>query len=324
MAKAKAAAPKTEAVDHQLPETLLWLWDAPMFIDEVQIGRFYDAVVRPETKTGKTTISLANVNTHKASATLGLKGGLSLGDFAQLLTKLIKPELGVAGGGGYEWSGQKGKTESIEFYEISTPERQLVQLTAHYLLSYPDRLFLVEKPADEGWRHADAIEAVPRALAFLNLPGHNEAHLFGVPETKIIPAAAEFQGGKIDQIYLRLKGKDGGGPPKYPDKIGAKPDELRAERRTYWKWFDENFSATQAMLAVEDASREFGRIQWIDYRLPVTTDGDTMHLHVCAGGKFDTGVFAYNFIKRGYKHGLRLIGTLKSEPDMNVLAIYDK
>jgi hypothetical protein len=46
--------------------------------------------------------------------------------------------------------------------------------------------------------------------------------------------------------------------------------------------------------------------------------------HVCPAGKYDTGVFAYNFIKRGYKHGLRLIGTLKSEPDMNVLAIYEK
>jgi hypothetical protein len=39
---------------------------------------------------------------------------------------------------------------------------------------------------------------------------------------------------------------------------------------------------------------------------------------------YDTGTFAYNFIKRGYKHGIRLVGTLKSEPDMNVLAIYEK
>ena len=29
-------------------------------------------------------------------------------------------------------------------------------------------------------------------------------------------------------------------------------------------------------------------------------------------------------IKRGYKHGIRLVGTLKSEPDMNVLAIYER
>ena len=67
-----------------------------------------------------------------------------------------------------------------------------------------------------------------------------------------------------------------------------------------------------------------GRIRWIDYRVPLTKDGDTLHLHISPTETYDTGVFAYNFIKRGHKHGLRLVGTLKSEPDMNVLAIYDK
>jgi hypothetical protein len=78
------------------------------------------------------------------------------------------------------------------------------------------------------------------------------------------------------------------------------------------------------MIAVEEAASNNGRIRWIDYRVPVTREGDTLHLHVCPAGKYDTGVFAYNFIKRGFKHGLRLVGTLKSEPDMNVLAIYEK
>jgi len=133
----------------------------------------------------------------------------------------------------------------------------------------------------------------------------------------------------LDAIHSRplicpLKGRDDSKPPSYPDRIGSTPQELRTERREYWRWFDTNFSATQAMIAVEEASREHGRIQWIDYRVPVTTEGDTLHLHVCPEGKFDTGVFAYNFIKRGYKHGLRLVGTLKSEPDMNVLAIYER
>jgi hypothetical protein len=52
--------------------------------------------------------------------------------------------------------------------------------------------------------------------------------------------------------------------------------------------------------------------------------GDTLHLQVCPSGKFDTGTFAYNSIKRAYKHALQLVGTLKSDPDMDVLAIYDK
>ena len=52
--------------------------------------------------------------------------------------------------------------------------------------------------------------------------------------------------------------------------------------------------------------------------------GDSLHLHVHSFEKYDTGDLAYNFVKRGFKHGIRIVGTLKSEPDMNVLAIYEK
>ncbi len=78
------------------------------------------------------------------------------------------------------------------------------------------------------------------------------------------------------------------------------------------------------MEVVEAAASTNGRIRWIDYRLPLTDEGDTLHLHICSASKYDAGVFGYNFIKRGYKHGLRIVGTLKSEPDMNVLAIYER
>ena len=78
------------------------------------------------------------------------------------------------------------------------------------------------------------------------------------------------------------------------------------------------------MVVVEEAASKHGRIRWIAYRVPVTAEGDTLHLHIVPAAIYDTGTFAYNFIKRGYKHGIRLVGTLKSEPDMNVLAIYEK
>jgi hypothetical protein len=194
MAEPKPADSKTGESDLTLPKTLLWLWDAPLFIDEVQIGRFYDAVVRPESKAGKATISLAKMNTHKAAAKLGVKAGLSLGAFGRIISQFIKPEFNVIGEGGYEWAAQNTSTEAIELHEISTPERQLIQLTGHYILSNPDRLLLVEveEMAKEDWRTPDVIAAVPRALAFLDLPGRHEAHAFGLPETKIIPTAAEF------------------------------------------------------------------------------------------------------------------------------------
>ena len=76
--------------------------------------------------------------------------------------------------------------------------------------------------------------------------------------------------------------------------------------------------------ATNAAASANGRISWIDYRVPLTEEGDTLHLHACPADKYNTGDFAYNLVKRGFKHGLRLVGTLKSEPDMNVLAIYER
>jgi hypothetical protein len=73
---------------------------------------------------------------------------------------------------------------------------------------------------------------------------------------------------------------------------------------------------------IENVIGDGGRPRWIDYRVPV---GEmTLHLHVVGHGETDTGVFAYNLVKRGWKHGLRVVGSMKSEPDLNVLAIYEK
>jgi hypothetical protein len=49
-----------------------------------------------------------------------------------------------------------------------------------------------------------------------------------------------------------------------------------------------------------------------------------LHLDVSARGDYDTGIFAYNFIRRGERYGLRIVGSLKSQPSLNVLAAYDK
>ena len=54
--------------------------------------------------------------------------------------------------------------------------------------------------------------------------------------------------------------------------------------------------------------------------LPSST---TRHLDVSARGDYDTGVFAYNFIRRGERYWLRIVGSLKSKPALNVLAAYE-
>lgn len=80
----------------------------------------------------------------------------------------------------------------------------------------------------------------------------------------------------------------------------------------------------RALRIVEEAADK-DRIEWIAFRVPVgRPDAPFLHLHISARGQYDTATFAYNFISRGFKHGVRLVGTLKSEPDMNVLAIFER
>jgi hypothetical protein len=60
---------------------------------------------------------------------------------------------------------------------------------------------------------------------------------------------------------------------------------------------------------------------------PVTDlpDGrEVLHLHVVAHGDYDTGVFAYNLIRRDERYGRRIVGSLKSQPSLDVAAFYEK
>jgi hypothetical protein len=72
-----------------------------------------------------------------------------------------------------------------------------------------------------------------------------------------------------------------------------------------------------------DRDDDGGRPRWIDYRMAFGT-GQDLHLHVVARGDYDTSVFAYGIIRRGERFGLRIVGSLKSQPALNVLAIYEK
>lgn len=300
----------------KLPAELEWLGDAPLFIDSDQVFRFYDAVARPAGEVVKTVDSLSDDQKKKIAAKLKADISVEPGPLASLLSPVfsfLKPSVTVGGeaAGEYESSTSRGRT--TEVVSIRTPQRRLVDLAIHYLIEQTDRLFFVDNPTETTWRDPATISQTPRALAFLNLP----------PGVKLIPTAAEFENGEIELIYDKL---DFGEPlPTYPEK----GNNVIEDRKAYWGWFQGKFSATKAMLAVENAvavnsDHPRGRIRWIDYRLPIDDEGNTLHLHLSPRAEYDTGVFAYNLIKRGFKHGIRLVGTLKSEPDMNVLAIYDR
>jgi hypothetical protein len=313
----------------QLPSELLWLADAPLFIDRRQVEAFYDAVVRPAFKTGKVVDTTgADVKVQVAGkATTEVK--LSFSSFWQQLATIFPSLEGKLGG---ELSGGRERVSreqvNIELVPIDTPERQLLLLTLHYIQLHQkglDRFFIVQDPSNESWRTTAFIKSVPRGLIYLELPGQADAVSPLVP-TMLIPTAAEFDGAGeeagVVELFTKMPGYDPQKP--YPERAST-PAELRELRRLYWHEFQKGFSATKAMIAVETAAKKArGRVRWIDYRLPITDQGDTLHLHVVPAGDVDTGVFAYNLIKRGLKHGLRIVGTLKSEPDMNVLAIYER
>lgn len=46
---------------------------------------------------------------------------------------------------------------------------------------------------------------------------------------------------------------------------------------------------------------------------------DTLHIHIEAAGKHNTGTFGYRPIRRALGHGMRIVGTLRDGPDVHVL-----
>jgi hypothetical protein len=303
---------------------LAWLADAPMFIDTEQVAAFYDAVVRPEAEQRKITLSLKALHSQKTTLAGEAKTTISL---AEWLTTVF-PGLDASIEGKVQRSAEtaqgREETRTIELHAINSPQRQLVQLALHYVLQLPNRIKIVSDPSEPSWYEANFIDALPRALVFLDLP----------PGTAFIPMAVELSDGQVVTIYDEAakaftRGKSN--PNPRPDERALSGERLKEALIKYWKWYAENFDSLDAVDTVEKRVGKGGRIRWIDYRLPLPDargplleEGKTVHLHVSGRGTYDTGVFAYNLIRRGYRHGLRLVGTVKSAPDINVLAIFEK
>ena len=311
MSNAKVMTTVTQGASLDTVTSLAWLADAPLFIDKDQVASFYDAVVRPEGLQGKTVISLERLQAQSAKIQGSAGGELSV---SKLITTFlpfldIKAKAEVGGDIGATDSQKRGET--VEFSPIETPQRQLVQLAIHYLANQPERVRVVSNPTQPGWYDQEFISALPRALAFVDFP----------PRTKFIPMAAEVADGKVVTIFDQLRVGEAG-PPAPPESTTSTP-EHDAAWSEYWAWF-EKVSSKIATETVEKVIAEKGeRIQWIDYRVPLPHQRP-LHLHICGRGQFDTGTFAYKLIKRGFNHGLRIVGTLKSDPDLNVLAIFEK
>lgn len=289
-----------------------WLADAPLLIDGPQVSAIYDAVVKPEATAGTTVITLTDETRRGLMTAAEVGAEASTGG---LLATLL-PGLKFSGKASAEHAKEKTSSseQSLELHPIDNPSRQLIHLTLHYLANQRDRLVLADATSGLGWAEDDFIGRLPRALMFFDLPA----------ETPIVPAALERADGTVTTVFDKLA-PEGETLPEYPSwKRDGNPAELAAQRATYWRWFADRYSDTRAMIAVEKAAEGGQGISWVDYRVPVNQEGVTLHLHVQGRQRYDTGTFAYNFVKRGFKHGLRIVGTLKQEPDLNVLAVFEK
>lgn len=187
-----------------------------------------------------------------------------------------------------------------------------MQLTLHYLSNQPDRLRVVT-PAT-GVPAKEEISASPRMLAFVDVP----------QGTMLLPQAAELDRGRVvtffDALTERLQ-QDWNKPrAAYPPNLAT--EEGMRQKDAYWNWYTEHWNTDEVVKVVEEVIGDGGRPRWIDYKMTFAT-GDALNLHVIAYGDYDTGVFAYNLIRRGWRYGLRIIGSLKSQPALNVLAIYE-
>lgn len=286
---------------------LSWLADAPVFIDGPQIGTIYDALVPREYKAVQLELSAGQARQLERSVGGSVTAGVPA----------LFPWLKIAGTADANKTTSHGGHEgqSITLEPVESPSMRLVQLAFHYLANQPNRIRVVtrgsEVPDDED------VSASPRMLAFIDVP----------PGTMLLPQAAELDHGRVvtffDSLAAKLQRDRGSPRPPYPEDDDTTTGDGERKRAAYWRWYAERWNAGEAVKAVEEGIEGGGRIRWCDYKMIFAT-GEDLNLHADAHGDYDTGVFAYNLIRRGWRYGLRIVGSLKSQPALNVLAIYEK
>lgn len=300
---------------------LWWLVDAPLFVDNSLVERFHDAIVWPASSDEKVEQGQFNKARTLLDGTGKLEGGaeLSAPDFI----KWLAPKLEAKGAleGRVTREGEKQDFSFTTGRPIRSAERLLNELVIEYLKNFPNRILFVDVPVGqysnlEGPVERAAVEQLlnspPRPLVFV-----------GVKErSAILPTMVEMEQGGFEPIYKTLEEKflGLGSNTKYPDDDAADADD---KRRAYWDALKRGFKSRVAMQELEERC-ESGRIGWVDFRVLFSAAGETAHLHVVPGGKYHAGVFGYNFVHRAYRYGCRIVGSLKSGNDINVLAIYER
>ncbi|WP_254522124.1 hypothetical protein [Natrinema caseinilyticum] len=280
-----------------------WLLDPPHFIDDHYIELFYNSVIRPEVKREESWEMEFTEETAR-EVSRGLGGRINIGQLVGGLSSLLG-EFTVEASCKNMFISKEKQKHIIELTPVETPQQQLVQLLADYLSQYPSRLFFInDVGVDKDWRRTENITQTPREMVFWDLPSEDDADLYDIPKTKLLPMAIEFSSGRIEVLHNKLR--------------------IPKRDKPSWRQYIRYFDCDDCINAVETATdRESGDIRWIDFRVPLS-DEKTARLHFEPRGKYHAGKFAHNLIRMSLKHGLRIIGTVKTEPDIHVLAAYRK
>jgi hypothetical protein len=295
-----------------------FLADAPLFIDTILVERMYDSIFRPEFEVATRTKATGNIRSKELSNEISGAGELSIPTFIKIsATEKINDK------------SIKTKTDNESLTEayIQSPERRLEKLINLYVYSYPERLFWINSDLitiadisgnEVDWKHMDKMldDGGIRPLVVLDLK----------EKSRVIPMAAECDKGGDVEIYKKLIEKIDPQNiliPKYPNYGSPNFD---AQNKKYFEALHNSFDSSHAIRIVESSTNQGGKIDWIDYRLVGFKENEVipLHLHCSPRGKYPTGTFAYQFIRRAEKYGVRILGTLKKGHDINTLAVYER
>ena len=296
---------------------LWWLVDAPLFVDHDLVSRLHDAIVWPEWTDETASKEKFNKVSGGGEVSGEIEGGAewSLPKFLDWITPKLQAKAKVAAAANLQ--GETSTTTSMSARIVENSERKLNELVLEYLDEFPDRVVFVDVPGGAYSNYkgplspadVDALLATPpRPLVFMDIQ----------PNSPIFPTMIEMEAGGFKPVFEKLDQRLLGRlnpTPKY--------DEDPTRRKEYWAAVKSQFSSRTAMIELENACGE-GRIGWIDFRLLFKEGGETAHLHIVPAGRYHAGVFGYNFIHRGHNYGCRIVGSLKSGNDVNVLAIYER
>jgi hypothetical protein len=308
--------------DPRAKKRLQWLLDAPLFADEKLIGDFFDAVVRPEFEVQSREVGSSTEAARRRLTSAETTGGVQIGI----------PFIGntnITAKGKHEWERGGKQMESRKLTEVAVNSvgRRLEEIATVYVSTYPERVAFLDSDGtittfDGRELSVEEVERLadepPRMLVFIEL----------APKTPIMPMACELLSGRVMLLYERyieeVFPQDGEAAPEYPSDANSTPET----RLAYWRALTKAFRSRAAMEVVEsagdpDKENRSDKLAWIDFRVPVG-GAHTLHLHCVPDGKAHTGVFGYNLVRRGFRQGVRIVGTLKAGLDVNALAIFDR